>query len=407
MLLNSATSDLCCLFSFRVYTCLLETIFWIRAHRQRSNASQTVKAKSTRTWCGYSIMLAMMLLPITLILATISPGLALPSTRASQGTLYIADQGVGHRSTPIPRWRTSLRKLNTDGTNPTTLQQFGDPNNLESPIGAYALSYDPLGRQFYLASGQGIIRTDADGSNPTAILQETNPNVQIVSLVVHGQKLWYGTSYEGLLKRANLDGSGVETFLNVSLGVVYDYGGSYRPSYSYAAGIAIDDVNDFVYWSSYSSPEDLSIHLEHGGSIRRAPLTPNTTTVEVLAQDIWSPGQIRLLKNSTVYWAEAGPYYSSPRALKRAYFPAGQTLKPGDVEPDTLLSSDTEPELLPYEISSFAIDEDKGKVWVAAKSDAAVMYGRVLEMGLDGSALRLVNDNVTQIGVPAGVEYVV
>ncbi|KAF2679167.1 hypothetical protein K458DRAFT_490827 [Lentithecium fluviatile CBS 122367] len=348
-----------------------------------------------------------MRLSTNLLLASLSFSLAHPNKRVSQGSLYIADEGVGHRSNPVPRWRTSFRRLNPDGTNPTTLQQFGAPDQLESPVGAYALSFDPLARQFYLATGQGIVRTELDGSNPVTILKENSTSVWITSLIVHGEKLWYGTGHEGLLKRANLDGSGMEIFLNVSQGLVNRYGASYTPSYSHADGIAIDDEKGFIYWSAYSNPQDFSAHLPHGGSIRRAPLTPNTTEIEILAQDIWSPGQLRLVRNSTLYWAEAGQYTNSPRALKRAYFPPTKILQPGDAEPETLLDSNTT-DLLPYKITSFAIDEKEGeeKVWVVANSDAAIMYGRVLEMGLDGSGLRLVNDNVTQIGVPVGVEYV-
>ena len=298
-------------------------------------------------------------------------------------------------------WHTSLRKLNTDGTNPTILQEFGDPKEYESPVGAYAMSYDPLARQFYIASGQGtIIRTEIDGSNPTTVITEARQSTWITSVVVHGVKLYYGIGYEGILKRANLDGSGKETFLNISQGINFSYGKSYTPAYSYPNGIAIDEANNFIYYSVHTSD------LPHGGSIRRAPLQANTTKIEVLAQDIYDPEQLRLLKNSTLYWAEIGPYSGGATAIRRAYFPPNESLEPGDVAVETLVSSNTT-NLLPYGIASFAISEEEGKVWVAANSAAAKSSGGVLEMDLNGKGLRVLNDNVTQIGVPAGIEYVV
>lgn len=43
---------------------------------------------------------------------------------------------------------------------------------------------------------------------------------------------------------------------------------------------------------------------------------------------------------------------------------------------------------------------------MVAKSDTVDTYGRVLETELIGNRLRAVNETVTQIGVPAGAEYV-
>jgi hypothetical protein len=326
---------------------------------------------------------------IALLLALFSQTLAQPSKRAPQGSLYIADYGVGHRSTPIPRWRTSLRKLNIDGTNSTILQEFGPANDLEVPIGVYAFSYDPRARQFYIAtaSGRSIIRTDLDGSNPTTILTESDPRGWISSLTVQGQKLWYGTGHYGLLKRANLDGSGLETFLNVSQGVNFEFGPNYTPAYSYANGIAVDEANNLVYWSSYK------------GSIRRAPLIANTTNIEILVEDIWEPGQLRLVRNSTLYWTESGNY------IRRAYIPPNQGLEVGTVQPETLLNSSTT-NLLSDSISSFAVSEEDEMIWVATQTAASVTSGRLLEMDMDGDRLKSLNENVTQIGVPIGLEYV-
>lgn len=357
------------------------------------------------------------------ILAFLQTAIALTGTpvrRDPSGTLFLADKGVGHRSSPIPRWRTSIRRLDTDGTDVATVHEFGpagSPGSPPEPVGASSLTYDPLDRKLYLASGQSIIRTELDGSNETIILQENNTSSGIGGLTISNQKLYFGTTYEGLIKRANLDGSNIEVFLNVSQGINYKLG-SYTASYSYATGIAIDQENDFIYWSAYTSPADLSSHLPRGGSIRRAPLRPNpgpdsslsnSTDVEILVEEIYTPRQMRLI-SSTLYWTEHGQYYTEPTALKRAQFPATKVTAPGAVPTDTLAHSNTTDLFIEdgniQKLTSFTVDEETEKLWLCSMSDGRIMYGRIFEMGLDGEDLKLLNKNTTQIGVPVGLEYV-
>jgi hypothetical protein len=216
----------------------------------------------------------------------------------------------------------------------------------------------------------------------------------IVSVVVHKQKVWYSTYHTGLIKRMNLDGSDVETFLNVSQGL-----NPIEWASNCARGIAIDDTNNFIYWSGDGGTD---FSLPHRGSIRRAPLQANTTAVEVLAQDIIYPIQIRLSQNGTLYWGEAN-YTTS--ALRRAYFAPDRVLQPGDTQIETLLSEKTHPELLSYPLTGFTISGDEGKAWITA-----VEYyghsGRMFEMSLVGGEPKWVMDNTTLTGLPIGVEYI-
>jgi hypothetical protein len=330
-------------------------------------------------------------LTIALILAALGSAFHTPNKRAPSGSLYIADYGVGHRSTPIPRWHTSLRRLRLNGTDPKVLWEY--VTDLETPAGIQGFGYEPHGQHFYLATNLGIVRTDIDGSNSVTILKDDSLYSWVSCMIVHGNKLWYGSGYDGLVKRANLDGTGVEVFLNISNGIDFKYP-EYNPAKNYLRGIAIDDENNFIYYSDSSSP-----------AIHRVPLQANTSEVETFAQGTWRPIQLRLLPDSELYWVEYGQYIGEVTALKRAYFSPDKPLS-GNVKPEILVSTNTT-DLLPESITSFAVSEDDGKIWISAAVAASQTSSRILEMGLDGSGLKLLNGNVTQIGVPAGLEYVV
>ncbi|KAI8939733.1 hypothetical protein NX059_003479 [Plenodomus lindquistii] len=71
-------------------------------------------------------------------------------------TLLVLDAGVGHRSSPVPRWHTVLRSLTPSGTNATVLKSFGPESTLESsaePINAYSLAYTNTTGDAYVATG--------------------------------------------------------------------------------------------------------------------------------------------------------------------------------------------------------------------------------------------------------------
>ena len=331
------------------------------------------------------------------------------SSRTPSGSIFIADEGVGHRSTPVTRWRTSIRCITTNGTYAANLREF-DSGTLEAPVGASTLTHDPSTNRLYIATSYGIFRTNIDGSNPVAItVNETRTPPR--SLAIADGKLYYGTSYDGLIKRVDLDGGPVEVFMNVSQGLNYpnSIGGSYLSSYTYAAGLAIDKENGKVYWSTYTGPPGLA-SLPHGGSIRRASFQPNATDVEVLAQDIYSPGQLRLLPNNYLYWTERGQYNNQPTTLRRAQIPQSKVDTPDTLDIETLFDSNQNPLLNGSEgimgITSFAVDEDNKRLWFSAESDARVMYGKIVKMGVDGGDLQVLNENVTEIGVPVGLEYI-
>ncbi|CAO2656187.1 Nn.00g049900.m01.CDS01 [Neocucurbitaria sp. VM-36] len=364
------------------------------------------------------------------LLASLHLSLALPSdTPKSSGSLLILDTGVGHRSTPVTRWRTSLRGLTTRGTNATIIQQFGPetaPGSPAEPIGAYSLAYSSSASSLYSATSQGIIHTDVDGSNPKVIITE-EPINQIMSVTVAEKegKLYYGTLYDGLIRRADLDGSNVEVVRNVSQGINWNLLLSYTPAYTYADGLLVDDEKGWLYWSASQGPDD--------GSVRRAPLDYKGHE-QVLASGINMPGQLRLV-GETLYWTEKGRWNTSPTAIKRFDLsqlrksppqpqPPSPTAAPVPFATQTVVHSNQSASIFfekdytgdkqTLSIQSFVVyrNEVEQKIWFVVQSSGRTMFGKLVEVTWKGSGdgrkaeVEVLTADTNDLGVPVGLEHV-
>jgi hypothetical protein len=366
------------------------------------------------------------MLPILTLLTSFHLACALPNPRSAPlDSLIILDTGVGHRSTPVPRWPTSLRSLTTQGTYATTLTQFGASNatDLERPIGAYALAYSASTQFLFSATGQGIIRTNVDGSNASVILFENiedSSDSQIFSITVaeKERKIYYGTFFSGLIKKADFDGGNVEVVRNVSQGLDYSIDPSYIPANFYPGGVVVDEARGWLYWSAVRGDDD--------GSIRRAPLNANGEE-QVLASGIDLPGQIRI-KGDSLYWAERGQWSTSPTAIKYldrylSQLPSTPTTLNTPVPTGTLISSSQSPLFFENDstgeretlgIQSF-VAYDNGyelTVWLVVESSARTMFGKLVQVNWRGSGdgrgpvFKVLNGDTKDVGVPVGLEYV-
>ncbi|KAJ4296355.1 hypothetical protein N0V90_006400 [Kalmusia sp. IMI 367209] len=348
---------------------------------------------------------------ITIIVLSLTPSLSATTVASqpitdSQGSLYIVDRGYNRYLEPVtPRSYNQLRRINTDGTNNTVLANFFS-EHVWVPPNPTAFTYSPVHRHFYIATSEGIVRTEFDGSNATTVIEEGGAT----ALVIDGEKLWWGAPSIGLIKRADLDGKGVETFLNISQGLRYDYNIGLTTALSDTTGLAIDSEEGFVYWGASSLPPDDAFHLPHLGSIRRAPLIANTTAVEILAEDIYLPGTLRLFGN-TLYWAELARYRPGSTSLRRAIVPGKSPLRPGDLHIETLLDSGTS-NVFPKNligVTGFTIDDMEGRIWAVVETgppdQGSEKWGVLLQSDVDGGNWKVLEQNVTQIGMPVGVEF--
>lgn len=341
--------------------------------------------------------------------------LSIPIKRAAPaGQLFISDTGVGHRSSLAPIWQTSLRSISTSGSSAQTLRKFGEPGPGPQPVGSSFIALGPDTQHLYISTGPGIVRTDLDGSNNVTIRPESG-----TALTISGDKIYYGVDYDGLIKRANLDGSDAEVFLNVSNGIKYGITPTFTPAFNYPASIAIDEENEYIYWTAST----WTVDLQNAGTIRRAPLisqgNKSAENVEILVRHMYMPRQVRLL-DDYIYWIEGG----QSQAIKRARIPAtdsSPSLLPSsiqaqkDLEAETIVDSnqsqiffemDYYGHNMTMQITSFTWDVSSDKLWFAIESDVRTMFGKIVETSLDGGELKVLNSNVTEVGIPVGLEYV-
>lgn len=338
--------------------------------------------------------------------------------------LAILDLGVGHRSTPIPRWPTTLRRINTDGTQAANLTQFGvdasDSNALEQPILGYALAYSPSTSSLFSVTGRGIARTNMAGGNLEYIVKraDSTPS-QIVSITAaeQSQRLYYGDSYTGLIYSANYDGTNATVFRNVSQGLNFLLD-SYTPANTYAGGIVIDETSGWLYWSSVND-----------GTIRRVALSSDASAQEqVLVTGIDKPGQLRIAGGS-LFFAERGSWSTSPTAIKiltRALdqLPSSPSSSPTLAVPTASVISSSQSPLFSetdytgdkqvLSIESFVVYRNGVEqiVYFGVNSAGRTAFGKVVETVWRGSGdsrgpvFKVLSARTAEVGLPVGVEHV-
>ncbi|KAH9880131.1 hypothetical protein J1614_002157 [Plenodomus biglobosus] len=345
---------------------------------------------------------------------------------AQSGTLLVLDTGVGHRSTPIPRWHTSLRSLTASGTNASILQSFGTGSIPAEPINAYSLAYTNITKSAYLATGQGIIRADLDtGHHEIIVPNEQGDSITSVTISPTEAKLYFSTLTTGLIKSANLNGYNIQIIHNASQGLDFSLP-AFTPANSHAAGLLPDPDKNWLYWSASRGPDS--------GSIRRIPLH-GPGPEQILATGLNMPAQLRLVRDTTtqtnaLWWAEKARDSSSPLALrlldlyKFAELPSSRPLPPPSVSPVlTMIHSDDHSlfravdaagETQTLGIQSFVVYRDgvTQRVWFVIMSAGRSVFGKLVEMTWQGSGggrrpvLKVFNQDTRDLGVPVGLEYV-
>ncbi|OAL54956.1 hypothetical protein IQ07DRAFT_559420 [Pyrenochaeta sp. DS3sAY3a] len=375
------------------------------------------------------LLTLLFLLPLSLALPQQQPQPPPITPPKPLNKLIVLDAGVGHRSTPVPRWRTSLRSLTPRGTNASIIREFGpdpQPNSPAEPVGAQALAYSPSTGYLFAASGSNILRTDVNGSVPVAILSD-KPGLQITSVTVAEQakKIYFGTLFDGQIKRADFDGRNIEVVRNVSQGLNYDIARTYVPANSYPAGILIDEEKGWLYWSASRGADE--------GSVRRTALEYAMPDA-VLAEGIKVPTQLRLV-GEQLYWAERGRWSTSPTALKRFDLsqlrkgpPSSSSGSPTGAarpfETVTVVHSDMSNEVFSerdytgdrqtLSINSFVIYRDgvEQRIWFVIQSSGRTMFGKLVEVHWRGSGdgrhaeFEVLNKDTKDLGIPIGLEYI-
>lgn len=111
-------------------------------------------------------------------------------------TLYFGTGG-----TPQAIWRA-----NPDGSN----QQL-----LHNNVTAFDLAFDPVEKKLYAGALDTIVRMNTDGSDYQVLLH-LQSDVEQVEVDFRGRKLYWTEAGPQFIRRANLDGTGVEDFVTAA-----------------------------------------------------------------------------------------------------------------------------------------------------------------------------------------------
>lgn len=119
-------------------------------------------------------------------------------------------------------------------------------NVVVEPINALRLCSLPEYTIALLATGQGILRTDHDGSTLQVVIPDI-PELQSIVIGEKSKKIYFGTVLDSFIRRANFDGSNILIFRNVSQGINWELSQDYKIANSYANGIFVDEEAGWLY----------------------------------------------------------------------------------------------------------------------------------------------------------------
>jgi hypothetical protein len=131
---------------------------------------------------------------------------------------------------------------------------------------------------------------------------------------------------------------------------------------------------------------------------------------EVLIGGLDMPRRLRIVQGK-LYWCEAGRWSNSPTSLSRADLPKEKKM----MEPEVVVHSnhttiffekDAFGEMQTLGIQSFAISEVEDRAWFVIESSARTMFAKLVEVRLPSKALKLMNEDTKDLGIPVGIEYV-
>lgn len=336
-----------------------------------------------------------------------------PDVNTPAGQLLILDTGVGYRKPAVERWRTHLRSISTEGESAAILQTYDwDPPQPEGelivPINANNMAKSDSSQSLFITTDKGILRTAIDGSNPRVVVPNL-PNLNFITVAVaeQAQRIYFSTIWDGLIRRANFDGSGIEIFRNVSRGLKYDL------AIEQAHSVLVDEETGWLYWS---------VKTLENGSIKRVRLdekmsdnaTEDAKREETLWKGLAQPSQLRI-KGEMIYWAEPSQWANSTTALARAKLPSGSgaaSLLTREVVVHSwqnvgFYKTDMEHQTWTMSIESFVFKPEGDEIWFVTRgAGRGTLYAQLWEVDLDGRNSKVLNDNISDLGSPTGIEFV-
>lgn len=161
------------------------------------------------------------------------------ATDPANAAIYFYSSGVQYGR------YSAIYRMNFDGTNITKIASVPKVSN--APSGGN-IALDVVNGKIYWANNNNIYRCNLNGSNVEVVVTRYTITTGLALDIVNGKLYWSETlgDYSGTIKRSNLDGTNVESFL-----------GGYS---AYVTNIAIDVTANKIYWS-YGANSPLVDHL--------------------------------------------------------------------------------------------------------------------------------------------------
>jgi hypothetical protein len=78
------------------------------------------------------------------------------------------------------------------------------------------MAFDPVESKLYVGALDEIVRINSDGSDFQVVRSQLQSDAEQVEVDYQGRKLYWVENWGNVIRRSNLDGSNVETFLTAS-----------------------------------------------------------------------------------------------------------------------------------------------------------------------------------------------
>lgn len=285
-------------------------------------------------------------------------------------------------------YRGEILTADTDGSKLRVLAK-------DLPGSPDGIAVDPVAGHIYWSTMGGhpdddgtIMRADLDGGNITTIIPSGGTfTAKQLLLDADGGKLYWADREGMRIQRANVDGSGLETLIQIASG-----DDARLDAANWAVGVALDTERGQIYWTQKGG--------DNGGvgTIRRASIeipagqTASTRRdIEVLFSELPEPIDLALdLGTRHIYWTDRG---DAPRGntVNRAPMDPSAGFDPANRGDIKVLLRDID------EAIGIAIDIPRDRMYVTD------LGGNLRSARMDGSDVRML---ATGLGLLTGINVV-